>query len=407
MTDFQGIGAVSASLRRLLEDRVQIPAGAEPIFFTVGPPRSEAVDGSPERSRVNLFLYRVTENGALANQELPGRASSNGYGHPPLSVDLHYLVTAYGSTAIDDDFVDETRAHLLLGSAMRVLHDYPVITEDLRTARAPQNEPILDPVLVGQLESVKLTLDPVSLEDLSKVWTALTLPYRASAAYRVTVVQIESRRATRSARPVGEPPAAGPRVTAIPVRRSRIASLAVRRPGDPPDAERPQAYVRIGDTLIVRGSGLAGSGTRVMLGGFDASASVSAVAEDRIEVVLPDDPALQPGAVPVQLRVAVPGVATPLAGSNLAVFVLVPGVTNATLMSSPKRFRLEGARLVSPGRESVSLVGDRVVASAAYTTSQDDLVIFRLPAGVSAGNHSVRVRVNGAESIDDRTVEVP
>jgi hypothetical protein len=398
---------VSATLKRLLEDRVQIPAGAGQVFFTVGPPRSEAPDGTPETSRVNLFLYQVTENGALKNQELPGRASSNGYGHPPLSVDLHYLLTAHGSTAIDDDFVDETRAHLLLGSAMRVLHDYPVVTEDLRTVRVPQNQPIVDPALVGELESVKVTLDPVSLEDLSKVWTALTLPYRASAAYRVTVVQIESRRPARSSKPVGEPPAAGPRVTAIPVRRSRIASLAVRRPGDPPDAERSQAYARIGDTLIIRGSGLSGSGTRVMLGAFDASAAVSSVGEDRIELVLPDDPALQPGAVPVQLRVTVPGVATPLVGSNLGVFVLVPRVSDASFLSNPKRFRMDGARLFSSERESVALVGDRVVASADYTTSRDDLVIFRLPAGVGSGPHSVRVRVNGAESIDDRTVAVP
>ena len=407
MTDFQGIGGVSASLRRLLEDRAQIPAGAAPVVFTVGPPRSEAGEGIAERSRVNLFLYRVSENGALKNEELPGRASSNGYGHPPLSVDLHYLLTAYGSASVDDDFVDETRAHMLLGSAMRVLHDYPVITDELRTVRPPQNQPIIDTALVGEHESVKLSLDPVSLEDLSKVWTALTLPYRASAAYKVTVVQIESRRPARSVRPVGEPPDAGPRVIAVPMRRPRITTLAVRRPGDPPDRERPQAYARIGDTLVIRGSGMAGSGTTVLLGAFDASAAISATAEDRIELVLPDHPALQPGTLPVQVRVTAPGLATPLVGSNLAVFVLVPAVTSAIFESNPRRFRIEGARLFSPDHESVAIVGDRVVASDVFTTSNDDLVIFRVPAGVSAGTYAMRVRVNGAESIDDHTVTVP
>jgi len=406
MTDFQGIGAISATLRRLLADRSQIPAGAGNVAFTVGPPRSEATDGTAERARVNLFLYHVTQNGELKNQELPGRASSNGYGHPPLSVDLHYLLTTYGSTAVDDDFVDETRAHLLLGSAMRVLHDYPVITDDLRTVKAPANQPIMDSALLGEFESVKLTLDPVSLEDLSKVWTALTLPYRASAAYKVTVVQIESNRPTRSAQPVGEPPLAGPRVVAVPMRRPRIAGLALRRPGDPPDRERPQAYARIGDTLVIRGSGM-GSGTTVLLGAFDASAAVTLAAEDRIELVLPDDPALHPGALPVALRLTAPGTATPLVGSNVAVFVVVPRVSNAIFEANPRRIRIEGVRLFSPERESVALIGDRVVASAAYTTSRDDLVIFRVPAAVATGDHSLRVRVNGAESIDNRTVAVP
>jgi Pvc16 N-terminal domain len=406
MTDFQGIGAVSATLRTLLKDRAELPAGSGTVLFTVGPPRSEAGDGTAEKARVNLFLYRVTENGSLKNQELPGRASSNGYGHPPLSVDLHYLLTAYGSTAVDEDFVDETRAHHLLGSAMRVLHDYPVVTDDLRTVRAPVGQPILDTALLGEFERVKLSLDQISLEDLSKVWTALTLPYRASAAYKINVVQIESRRPTRSARPVGEPPAAGPRVAVVPMRRPRIRVLAVRRPTDPPDRERPQAYARIGDTLVIHGSGLGGERTHVTIGSFDATAAIASAVEDRLTLVLPDDPALQPGGLPVQIRVDAPGVAAPLAGSNVAVFSLVPRVDDVVFRTGPKRLRVTGARLFAPDSESVAILGDRLVASAAYTTSRTDEIAFRLPNGVAAGTYSLRVRVNGAESIDDRTVTI-
>jgi hypothetical protein len=406
MTDFQGIGAVSATLRRLLQDRAEVPAGAGSVLFTVGPPRSEAGDGTAEKARVNLFLYRVTENGSLKNQELPGRASSNGYGHPPLSVDLHYLLTAHGSTAVDDDFVDETRSHLLLGSAMRVLHDYPVVTDDLRTVRAPPGQPILDPALIGEFESVKLTFDPVSLEDLSKVWTALTLPFRLSAAYKVTVVQIESRRPARSAKPVGEPPQAGPKIVVFPMRRARISAIAVRRPTDPPDRERPQGYARIGDRLVIRGSGLGGERTRVLIGSFDATAAITSVAEDRLELLLPDDPALKPGSLPVHVRVDAPGVATPLVRSNVAVVVLVPRVDSAEFKAGPKRVAITGARLFAADLESVTILGDRLVASTAYTTSRQDEIGFRVPTGVTAGTYALRVRVNGAESIDDRTVTI-
>ena len=94
--------------------------------------------GKAEDARVNLFLYRVTENGYLQNQEIPGRGGSD-YGHPPLSLNLHYLLTAYGSDLIPGATpatTDEKLAQFLLGSAMRVLHDVPIVTEALTTVRA-------------------------------------------------------------------------------------------------------------------------------------------------------------------------------------------------------------------------------------------------------------------------------
>lgn len=61
------------------------------------------------------------------------RASPGAYGNPPLSLNAHYLsATAYGATQeANSNFVNETQAWQLLGSAMRVLHDFPIIT-DLR-----------------------------------------------------------------------------------------------------------------------------------------------------------------------------------------------------------------------------------------------------------------------------------
>jgi hypothetical protein len=45
-----------------------------------------------------LFLYRATENASLKNQMIPGQGHPSEYGHPPLSLVLHYLLTAYGAT---------------------------------------------------------------------------------------------------------------------------------------------------------------------------------------------------------------------------------------------------------------------------------------------------------------------
>ena len=48
--------------------------------------------------------------------------------------------------------------------------------------------------------------EPLTIEDLSKVWTALTMPFRLGASYHVSVVQIQSRRQRSFPQPVGEPP---------------------------------------------------------------------------------------------------------------------------------------------------------------------------------------------------------
>src|SRR2546428_5348482 len=133
MADFHALGGVSATLRTLLIDRMEMPGGMATVPtakhvtvpITIGPPPPVPKDADPpqpEAPRINLFLYRVTENGYLQNQEIPGRGAAGAYGHPPLSLNLHYLLTAYGNVKTNADATpavfDELDAHFLLGSAM-------------------------------------------------------------------------------------------------------------------------------------------------------------------------------------------------------------------------------------------------------------------------------------------------
>src|SRR5260370_23382931 len=121
MSDFHAIGGVSATLRTLLRDRMELPDGIGTIPVTIGPPPFTSRDNDPhlEDPRLNLFLYRGTENGNLQNQEIPGRGTPGAYGHPPLSLNLHYLGPAYGNTefhAGSTTLFAETTAHFILGS---------------------------------------------------------------------------------------------------------------------------------------------------------------------------------------------------------------------------------------------------------------------------------------------------
>ncbi|HEX4719384.1 MAG TPA: DUF4255 domain-containing protein [Thermoleophilaceae bacterium] len=399
MSTFQAIGGTSVTLRALLSDRVDSPPGLahtlKPVPVSIGTPPDDQED--IDKPRINLFLYRVTRNGELANQEIPGHgANGAAYGHPPLSLNLHYLVTAYGSSkkAGTPPLVDESVAQYLLGSAMRVLNDFAIITDALEDSGGAQ---IVDSSLQNEYERVKLTLEPLSLEDAAKVWTALNRPYRLSAAYEVSVVQIESRLRQRHPQLVGAPPPAG----------SRIATSAAGFPiiDELHAAMRPGPYARVGESIVVTGSALAGDPTLSWIDGIAFPGAVTSARFDRATLVVPDDPRLQPGIRSLRLgHGAMLGEPpTPHVGpkSNTAAFVLVPGITGVAVVGTPSRLRVRGNRLLSPNAECMTIVGDQTVEQKAYTTaSTSSELLMPVPAGATSGD-LVRVRVNGAESLDD------
>lgn len=408
MSNYAALGGVSSTLRALLRDRMEIPplpSGVTTVPITVVTPDEDDDTSTP---RINLFLYRVTENGTYKNQEIPGHGHPAAYGRPPLSLDLHYLITAYGtSEETDGEFSDETVAQWLLGSAMRVLHDYPIITEDLETS---EGDPVLDVSLLGQFERVKLYLEPLSLDDVTKIWTALTLPYRLSAAYVVSVVQIESQGPRRYPKPVGELPDAGPRVTVVTYAAPKIDQVRVRRQELPADA-RPSTvpYARIGDTLVLIGTGFVKDETEVRIGTVTASPKADpAVTVQRMEVGIPDEDELQPGAQPVrafrEVMLGDPPEARPGFYSNLSVFMLVPRVANVSVAAGT--VTITGTRLFQENRPCQTIIGDEIIESDDYTSASPTSISFPLPA-LDPDTYAVRVRVNGAESIDDQMVTVP
>jgi hypothetical protein len=401
MSTFEAIGGTSLTLRSLLADRVDSPTGLttalHPVPVSVGTPPSDEDD--VERPRLNLFLYRVTRNGELANQEIPGHgASGAAYGHPPLSLNLHYLLTAYGTSkkGTTPPLADESVAHYLLGSAMRVLNDYAIVTDELEDSNGAQ---ILDATLQNEYERVKLTLEPLTLEDVAKVWTALNRPYRLSAAYEVSVVQIESSRRPRHPQLVGAPSAAGARVATTAAGRPIITEVHA--------ATRPGPYARAGDALVISGISLVGDPTLVWIDAIEFPGAVTSARADRATVVVPDDPRLQPGIRSLRIGhgALLGDPPAPHVGpkSNTAAFVLVPGIDALAVLAGPT-LRLRGNRLIASNAECMTLIGEHTVDEADYTSSSLTELRMALPAGATTGDF-VRVRVNGAESLDD--VRVP
>ena len=89
---------------------------------------------------------------------------------------------------------------------MGVLHDHPLLGAEEINGALPESD------LDQQVERVRITPQPMSVEEMSKLWTTFQTQYRMSAAYQA------SRRADR------EQPADPPRAARAASRRRRATS---------------------------------------------------------------------------------------------------------------------------------------------------------------------------------------
>lgn len=395
MSAYKAIAGVSSTLKTLLRDRM-----TETADITLAPPDVQ-VDSMSGR-RLNLYLYHLSENPHLRNQEIPGEGYPGAFGHPPLSLDLRYICTAFGSTDTGPDA--DIEAQWILADAMRVLHDIPIITPDLVEEKKPlPKPPILDPSLIGEFEQVKITWQSAPLEEISRIWTALpNVNFRRSVLYEVSVVQVRSRQERRIALPVK-----AHRVYALPLRTPVIQQIFHQ----PPIGDRQVAAVEEGETLRLLGTSLRGPLTRVTLDGVNGA--ISFVSDVQIDVVAPAG-ALKIGlhSLHVEQDVALdeikgqPPVVRQAFRSNLAGFMLLPKLGAVTPPSAGPgdTVTVQVQPAVPPTQEKVLLLGDFAVPAVPVSagsppTNSIDFVLPAAPAAViPAGAYLLRVRIDGAES---------
>jgi hypothetical protein len=192
MSNSLAIAAVTRTLRFLLQQRFDAN-GSGSVTVTTKPPDKARDPAGSNGNQVNVFLYQTQMNADWRNLDMPS-VKAGETGHSPLALNLYYLLTAY---AEDDDFPEPT-SHRLLGEAMSVLHDHAILHSDtIETATAGGEHD-----LHRQIERVRITTQPLTLDELSKLWTTFQTHYRISAAYEVRVVLIESQRAATAPLPV-------------------------------------------------------------------------------------------------------------------------------------------------------------------------------------------------------------
>ena len=189
MSNNAAIAAVTATLTNMIQAAVAADATVSSGTVTARPP-DRARQGAAG-NQVNLFLYRTSIDAAWRNQDPPAIRPGES-GQPPLPLVLSYLITAYG----EDD--DEILAHRLLGIAMGVLNDRPVLSRSQIASALPA--PGSD--LQNQVERVRITPFPIPQDEISRMWTTFGTGYRLSVSYDAAVVLIDSTRPVAAATPV-------------------------------------------------------------------------------------------------------------------------------------------------------------------------------------------------------------
>jgi hypothetical protein len=225
MSNHLAIATVTTGLVRYLQGAVGADVG-NAVVTAVRP--DGPASGVPQVG-VNIFLYQATPNTAWRNHDLPTRRGDGGLTQrPQIALDLHYLLTFYG----DETLLEPQR---ILGSTVRALHARPILTrQEIRSAVAATAF-LAGSDLADELETVKFSPLPLTLEELSKLWSVLfQTTYTLSMAYDASVVLIAADGQPAMAQPVTTRamqifPAAAPPAPAAP---DTLADLQLWLRGD-------------------------------------------------------------------------------------------------------------------------------------------------------------------------------
>ena len=129
----------------------------------------------PAAARLSLYLYLIEPDPQLRNQPALSIGTA-GIVRAPLALRLSYLVTPLLES-------DETN-QLVLGRVLQSLHDQPFLDE---VAGAP-----LDDSRGGGSRELRLSLEPLSIDSIARIWHAMGSDYRLSLAYRMQTVMVDS-----------------------------------------------------------------------------------------------------------------------------------------------------------------------------------------------------------------------
>jgi hypothetical protein len=127
---------------------------------------------SGEGCQVSVYLFHIALDKFYRNT-CPTGGSAQAIPEQPLALTLYYLLTASSA----NDYIQEQQA---MSIALKCLHEHPIVR-----AKVP-----IDATHTRE-EQFTLTIEPQTVDDIGRLWQAITKPMRLSAVYRASVVFLE------------------------------------------------------------------------------------------------------------------------------------------------------------------------------------------------------------------------
>ncbi len=386
------ISGVTAVLEYLLNN---VYSGAKLGIVSVSAVAPDLIkSGSPSGSdtplQVNLFLHQVTYNAAWRNSGQPAVAADGKtrLGNPPLALDLHYLLTAYGS--------EDCEAEALLGFAIQFMHETPMIPRS-QIALGLNSLPGANPVsgllatsgLADQFEMLKITPATLGREELAWLWTALKADYRPTFPFLVSVVLIEPQFATTDGLPV-----LSRNITAQTGPTPQLIEAM------PPTG---QAAATTGDIVTVSGKSLSGA-NRVALVQQHLGIQYNpfpplTVTGTTASFAIPSDPTNLPAGLYSLVMQFVDTSGRVVQSTNSVPLSIAPTLSAPTVVPNTSGFliTIHSAPEVLPSQSASLALGAMAVPAQIFDV-KTAVLSFQFPSTLTSGQHLARLRIDGVES---------
>lgn len=411
MSNYLAIATVTAVLKELIERSVQASGAVTPgpTSFSVTTVRPSDQTHLTKRG-VNVFLHHVTPNAHWRNHDLPARRSGGALvQRPTAAIDLHYVLTFHG---------DETRwePQRYYGVVLRTLHGHPTLSRELikkaidAIGAVGNFAFIRESDLHRAVEQVRFAAAPLSLDELSKIWSSFyQTEYSLATVYTAAPILIEADETPQEA---------------LPVRTTGVRSLPFAQPVIDRVRRADDAPITWASPIRIEGSRLRGDSTRLLLDD-QPHADALDVGQDVVTTTLPA--ALYAGVHRLQLAhlIALGSPSTPHRGveSNVTPFLLHPVVDGPAVVSDRTSRVVDGQTLVSgtltiplapaierTQRALLLLNATSVALATAYTFLAaprpdgpgdpiDTPAVAFAFTDVAAGTYHLRVQISGATSV--------
>jgi hypothetical protein len=172
---YQALFATSETIRRYIEDRIGGIAASGVVPVVLNTPEEVRNNNT---TAVSVWLYRIIRDADRLNDP-PERLAWNQVKPAPLPLRLHYLVTPVTDNS-NPTLGSPSDEQLLLGRVLQIFHSHSI----LRGAD-------LQGPFIGTAAEIRVRLEPMSLEEITRVWEALEGSYQLSVSYEVSLVNID------------------------------------------------------------------------------------------------------------------------------------------------------------------------------------------------------------------------